>query len=70
MKTSFLPRPSRLIRPAPEPAREFTVSAPDSNRFTPIWNTEPDNEQYAAFPQAPEANAGLAEDLEQFWRTK
>ena len=74
MKTSFLPRPSRLIRPAPEPAREFTGASHDMpQRFTPIWNTEPDaayTPQYATFPQAPDPNALLSNDLEPFYRTK
>ena len=77
MKTSFLPRPSRVIKPAPEPAREFTgPGSVTPQKSTPIWNTEPDRPEtqfiphYDTFPQAPEANSMLSQDLEPFRRTK
>ena len=74
MKTSFLPRPTKMIRPAPVAEPEFTgPSHVLPQRFTPIWNTEPDaayTPQYTAFPQAPEANGMLSADLEPFRRTK
>ena len=76
MKTSFLPRPCRVIRPAPESAREFTVSESTAAKFSPIWNTEPAQPQtrfvphYDTFPQAPDPNNMLSADLEPFRRTK
>jgi hypothetical protein len=74
MKASFLPRPSKMIRPAP-------VSEPESTgpshvlpqKFSPTWDMEPDapfTPAYSPFPQAPEANSMLSADLEQFYRTK
>ena len=74
MKASFLPRPSRVIRPAPVTEPEFTgASHVLPQKFTPTWDMEPERAytpQYHAFPQAPEANAMLSADLEQFYRTK
>lgn len=74
MKTSFLPRPTKLIRPAPEPVREFSgPSHVMPQKFTPTWDMEPERpfqSAYAPFPQAPEANGMLSNDLEPFYRTK
>jgi len=74
MKTSFLPRPSRVIKPAPEPVREFTGASSDTpQKFTPTWDMEPERaftSAYAPFPQAPDPNSMLSADLEPFRRTK
>ena len=74
MKTSFLPRPSRVIRPAPVAEPEFTgPSHVLPQKFTPTWDMEPERpfqSAYAPFPQAPDPNAHLSADLEPFYRTK
>ena len=74
MKTSFLPRPHRDIRPAPEPM--FQAQPAPVTRTRMPWDTEPDqncfesDSPYTAFPQAPEATGMLTQDLEPFYRTK
>lgn len=62
MKASFLPRPVQRTRPPPQlkPTVETT-----SNRVDPDSRLD---YKYTAFPQAPESM--LAQDLEEFYRTK
>ena len=69
MKTSFLPRPHRDIRPAPEPMFQSQSQTEPVSTVRMPWDTEPDA-AYTAFPQAPEANGPLTQDLEPFLRTK
>lgn len=71
MKTSFLPRPAKMIKPAPE--TDFVAQTAPVTRTQMPWDTEPDapsESRYTAFPQAPEATGLLAQDLEPFYRTK
>ena len=76
MKASFLPRPVRNIKPRPQGPGHVTPQ-----EFRPSWNEpvaiefeESDipqyQTQYTPFPQAPDPNADLTQDLEPFYRTK
>ena len=68
MKTSFLPRPSKIIKP-----RADLPDARDTREPKPIvtfqgWDVEAN---YAPFPQAPDPDESLlSRDLEPFYNTK